>query len=118
MPRVIDLQSDDTCSLGECIEGVAQTGFDPQCDDSVTQNALWLRKLNNNRTFLGDLLIDRLKDQFLANTSHELRTPLNGIIGIAEWLHEKRHDIHPEELGSNLSLLIASGKRLNNLVSS
>jgi len=28
--------------------------------------------------------LDKLKDEFLANTSHELRTPLNGMIGIAE----------------------------------
>jgi signal transduction histidine kinase/class 3 adenylate cyclase len=60
--------------------------------------------------------VDRLKDQFLANTSHELRTPLNGIIGIAEWLYEKRAEVSPKELQSNLSLLIGAGKRLNNLV--
>lgn len=30
--------------------------------------------------------LDKLKDEFLANTSHELRTPLNGTIGIAESL--------------------------------
>lgn len=59
---------------------------------------------------------DQLKDQFLANTSHELRTPLNGIIGIAEWLYGKRQALSPEELQNNLVLLIASGKRLNNLV--
>jgi methyl-accepting chemotaxis protein len=30
--------------------------------------------------------IDKIKDQFLANTSHELRTPIHGIIGIADSL--------------------------------
>ncbi|WP_367391341.1 ATP-binding protein [Lewinella sp. LCG006] len=60
--------------------------------------------------------IDRLKDQFLANTSHELRTPLNGIIGIAEWLQEKRKEVSPEVLKDNLSMLISAGKRLHKLV--
>lgn len=60
--------------------------------------------------------VDRLKDQFLANTSHELRTPLNGIIGIAEWLQEKRKEVSQEVLRDNLSMLISAGKRLHSLV--
>ncbi|NND35099.1 MAG: response regulator, partial [Saprospiraceae bacterium] len=60
--------------------------------------------------------IDRLKNQFLANTSHELRTPLHGIIGIAESLHEGLYDNHPRQRKENLSMIISSGKRLNNLV--
>lgn len=64
MPRVIEAISEESCSLGECIEAVAQNGFDPDCEDSLAKNALWLRKLTNNRSFLGDILIERLKDQY------------------------------------------------------
>ena len=60
--------------------------------------------------------IDRLKNQFLANTSHELRTPLHGIIGIAESLHEGLFDDHLSQRRENLGMIISSGKRLNNLV--
>ena len=30
--------------------------------------------------------VDKMKDEFLANTSHELKTPLNGIVGLADAL--------------------------------
>lgn len=60
--------------------------------------------------------LDRLKDEFLANTSHELRTPLNGIIGIAESLVDGVTGRLPEETNKNLSIIISSGRRLANLV--
>jgi signal transduction histidine kinase/DNA-binding response OmpR family regulator len=60
--------------------------------------------------------IDRLKDQFLANTSHELRTPLNGIIGIAESLFDGAETGTSSSWKENLELIISSGKRLSNLV--
>lgn len=57
--------------------------------------------------------IDRLKDQFLANTSHELRTPLNGIIGLSEALKDQLEDPLQKD---DLDTIILSGKRLRNLV--
>jgi len=57
--------------------------------------------------------VDKLKDQFLANTSHELRTPLQGIIGLSEALLEDEND---PERKANLSMVVSSGKRLNSLV--
>lgn len=57
--------------------------------------------------------VDQLKDQFLANTSHELRTPLQGIIGLSEALYERENQPEKQE---NLAMIMASGKRLNNLV--
>lgn len=57
--------------------------------------------------------VDKLKDQFLANTSHELRTPLQGIIGLSESLYEREDQPDKQE---DLSMIISSGKRLNNLV--
>ena len=57
--------------------------------------------------------VDKLKDEFLANTSHELRTPLNGIIGLSESLYDRIDEIDQKE---DLSMIISSGRRLASLV--
>jgi two-component system sensor histidine kinase ChiS len=60
--------------------------------------------------------LDKLKDEFLANTSHELRTPLNGIIGIAESMIDGvTGQLSPQQV-YNLSMIVSSGHRLTNLV--
>ncbi|HPJ37312.1 MAG TPA: SpoIIE family protein phosphatase [Spirochaetota bacterium] len=60
--------------------------------------------------------IDKIKDDFLANTSHELRTPLNGIIGIAESLMDGVTGTLPDATLHNLNLIVSSGKRLSSLI--
>lgn len=60
--------------------------------------------------------IDKLKDEFLANTSHELRTPLNGIIGISESLKDGVAGNLNSKTIENLDLIVNSGKRLSHLV--
>lgn len=60
--------------------------------------------------------VDKLKDEFLANTSHELRTPLNGIIGLAESLVDGATGPLEDLTVSNLSMIINSGRRLASLV--
>ncbi|HSJ77962.1 MAG TPA: transposase [Erythrobacter sp.] len=60
MPLVIDNPSDEACSLPECIEALGDLGFDADDPTSTSAAAGWLRRLANNRSFLGDLLVDRL----------------------------------------------------------
>ena len=60
--------------------------------------------------------LDKLKDEFLANTSHELRTPLNGMIGIAESMIDgATGELSPLQR-QNLFTIAQSGHRLSNLV--
>ncbi|WDP91229.1 MAG: response regulator [Desulfobacter sp.] len=60
--------------------------------------------------------LDRLKDEFLANTSHELRTPLTGIIGLSESLLDGSAGPVPPGAQKDLAMIIASGRRLASLV--
>lgn len=60
--------------------------------------------------------VDKLKDEFLANTSHELRTPLNGIIGLSESLKDGAAGKLSPKVVENLNMISNSGKRLTHLV--
>jgi two-component system sensor histidine kinase ChiS len=60
--------------------------------------------------------LDKVKDEFLANTSHELRTPLNGIIGIAESMLDGAAGSLSEIQCQNLLMIAGSARRLSQLV--
>jgi len=60
--------------------------------------------------------MDKLKDEFLANTSHELKTPLNGMIGISETLVDGAAGALSKEQKRYISMIIHSGKSLSYLI--
>ena len=72
------------------------------------------RQANKERQVADQLRrLDKLKDQFLANTSHELRTPLNAIIGLSQViLSEGVKQYPPDELDEILQLIQKSGEDL------
>lgn len=61
MPRVIECRDGDACGLADCVDALTETGFRPRDEDSLQHAARWLRRLGNNRTFLGDLILDQLR---------------------------------------------------------
>ena len=61
MPRVIEMEDTAACALEECVEGLQAGGFKPYEEDSLLGAARWLRRLGNNREFLGDLVLAELK---------------------------------------------------------
>ena len=62
MPRVIDNPDHGSAELDEVIEALGD-GFDPTDEASTLDAARLLGRLGRNRTFLGDLLIEQLKEQ-------------------------------------------------------
>lgn len=61
MPREIQIEDRSCCKLEECVAALRESGFDPCSEESLLHAAGWLARLGENRTFLGDLLIEQLK---------------------------------------------------------
>lgn len=60
MPRVIELADAAAIELGECIAALDAHGFAPRDEESLLHAARQLRRLGNNRTFLGDIIVAEL----------------------------------------------------------
>ncbi len=87
----------------------------------IAQSIMLAIKFSREHTVVENLsrklqVLDKLKDEFLANTSHELKTPLNGIIGISESLIEGTAGPLTEDVKYNLKLISSSGRRLSSLI--
>jgi hypothetical protein len=61
MPCLIDAEGDEAIELGDLVDILETQGFDPSDEESMAAFGPALRKLANNRRFLGDLVIEELK---------------------------------------------------------
>ena len=69
MPLTIDCGADESSSeLAELVEAL-QAGFDPRDEEGMAQWGPALRRLANNRRFLGDLAIEELKQHCAGQTA-------------------------------------------------
>jgi two-component system, sensor histidine kinase ChiS len=82
-----------------------------QQKDTLEKNLVTIERKNEELQEL-----DKLRDEFLANTSHELRSPLHGIIGIAEAMLLAQQDKGSTENKSHISMIISNGRRLSKLI--
>jgi len=62
------------------------------------------------------MAMNRLKDEFLANTSHELKTPLHGILNLSQALSEGKSGPLNESQREQLTVVVAVARRMTNLI--
>lgn len=77
-----------------------------------------LMQMNTSLQTMTEKLInlDKMKDEFLANTSHELQTPLNGIINMSETLVGGNYgNVNPKQK-EELQVILAVSRRLSSLI--
>jgi signal transduction histidine kinase len=60
--------------------------------------------------------MNRLKDEFLANTSHELKTPLHGIMNLSMALSEGKAGPLNGEQREQLDVVVSVARRMSNLI--
>lgn len=75
MPRVIAIEDPRSASLAECVDHLSAFGFDPEDEESLAHAALWLRRLGNDRTFLGDRLVEDLAQRHREEASDNAYGP-------------------------------------------
>ncbi|TXK68910.1 response regulator [Paenibacillus sp. N3.4] len=62
------------------------------------------------------IAMDRLKDEFLANTSHELKTPIHGIINLSQSVLEGASNRLNHVEKENMVTIVSIARRLTNLI--
>ncbi|MXP27233.1 transposase [Porphyrobacter algicida] len=63
MPRLIDCADSGVADVAETVAMLGGEGFDPADERSHATAALALRRLGNNRAFLGDMLVEGLRER-------------------------------------------------------
>ena len=63
MPRLIDADAKDAIELGDLVEMLETGRFDPEDEDCIAEWGPALKRLSNNRRFLGDLIVEELKQR-------------------------------------------------------
>ncbi|MBD2868695.1 hybrid sensor histidine kinase/response regulator [Paenibacillus arenilitoris] len=68
-------------------------------------------------TMSGELIaMNRMKDEFLANTSHELKTPLHGILNLSAALAEGKSGPLNDAQREQLEVVVSVARRMSNLI--
>jgi len=70
MPVMMDPQTDERIELGDLVEALETGPSDLNDDECLASFAPSLRKLANNRSFLGDLVIRELKQRCAGQAAH------------------------------------------------